>query len=268
MPTVTVEERPVRYREEGPAADGGVPVILLHMAGGSSSVWGPVASQVGRSRRVVAPDFPGHGQSAAWASPPEHAGRPAGVSTRVWSLAHWTVALLDALEIPRAVLVGHSMGGCVALCTARLAPGRVAGLGLVCSSARLHLPPGFRDVLQHHYATFVQSFTQAALPSHHDTATAHRARPIFPQAEQDVVVADFLGVDGFDVVDGLPSIRVPAAVVAGEMDAVTPPLHAHQLAQGLPDATLTLVPGAAHLLPREAPAQVTHALLGLLARVR
>ena len=64
----------------------------------------------------------------------------------------------------------------------------------------------------------------------------------------------------------IPAVRQAAHVVAAEMDVLTPVEHGRQLATALPGAVLTVVAGTGHLLPRESPAQVTHALLALMER--
>ena len=64
----------------------------------------------------------------------------------------------------------------------------------------------------------------------------------------------------------LRSVRVPAAVIVGEMDAVTPPEEAAAMAEILPDAGLTVVPGAGHVSPIESPDAVNVALRSLIER--
>jgi len=268
MPVLTLNSVPVRYRLEdhAPGATAGIPLVLLHMAGGGSSVWGPVASLCGRRHLVLAPDFPGHGQSGVLPAQPDLPTVP-GVSPHLVRLARFTLDFLTAAGHPRAVLCGHSMGGAVALTAALLDPARVAGLGLVCTSAQLQLLPGLKRQMHADYEAFVAGFTSAALPVNVDSATQHRNRPVFPQAPREVVLADFESVDGFDVLARLQGLRMPAAIIAGEMDVLTPPANAEAMLRALPDATLTMVPAAGHLLPRQFPAPVAHALLELMARV-
>ena len=115
--------------ENGPAGmvhidDGGVdgvPVILLHSFAGDTSHWTAQLDHLRKSRRAVAFDLRGHGQSAP--------------STQndysIDSLAGDLGAVVDKLNLPRFVLVGHSIGGAVALAYAGKNPDRVAGLVLV-----------------------------------------------------------------------------------------------------------------------------------------
>ncbi len=106
----------------------GTPVVLLHGLGGSKVTWLPIVSSLSERYRVIVPDLPGHGES----------GKPrVDYSARFY--ARVVRHLLDALGIERAVLLGNSMGGRIALELALRSPGRVASSVLLSPSA-----PGLR----------------------------------------------------------------------------------------------------------------------------
>ncbi|MEX2650331.1 MAG: alpha/beta fold hydrolase, partial [Alphaproteobacteria bacterium] len=110
----------------------GEAIVFVHGAGMDHTAWSlparhfahaglPSPAEAGfakAGRRVLAPDLPGHGRSA-------------GVPLAdIGAMARWVVATLDALEIPRATLVGHSMGALVVLEAAAEAPERIARVAL------------------------------------------------------------------------------------------------------------------------------------------
>lgn len=113
---------PVRlsYDEFG----SGPAVVLLHGLCGSRAYWKPVVEPLSKRFRVVVPDLRGHGLSPA----------PEGKYT-MESMAADVIRLLDDLNIDRAVLFGHSLGGYVTLAAAETCPARLAGWGLVHSTA-------------------------------------------------------------------------------------------------------------------------------------
>jgi pimeloyl-ACP methyl ester carboxylesterase len=113
---VEVEGRPVALREAG---QGDPAVIFIHGFAEHLGVWRPVQEQIARTHRTVALDLWGFGASA----------RPADAKPADW--VREVTGVMDLLGIERAVLVGHSLGGRVALMTARAHPERVAGLVLV-----------------------------------------------------------------------------------------------------------------------------------------
>jgi len=101
---------------------GGPPIVLLHGLLTSADVWADVVPLLPPSRRIVAPDLRGHGRS----------GPPAG-DVGLDELVDDLFAVLDALSVHRAILVGLSLGGLVCLRAALSDPARVAGLALVAT---------------------------------------------------------------------------------------------------------------------------------------
>src|SRR3954469_10103113 len=132
-------QKSLRVRDEGeptgrttPGNSGRPALVCVHGAGSSSVIFMEVVRRLSPQRRVVAPDLPGHGQSDRW-----HA--PADVTIEMYRDAVGTVCAQLGLE--RAVLLGHSMGGLVALAAAAAWPERVAGLVLVNRGGRLAAAP-------------------------------------------------------------------------------------------------------------------------------
>src|SRR5258706_8390447 len=134
-------DRVVRVRDEGESKKP--PVVLVHGAGGSSVVWMDAVRRLQHRRRVIAPDLPGHGQSDRWHAVDD-------VSIAMYRDAIGTVCAL--LQVERAVLVGHSMGGMIALAAASAWPERVAGVVLIASGARIPVARRGFEVLERDFA--------------------------------------------------------------------------------------------------------------------
>jgi len=100
---------------------GGLPVVFLHSAAGTTQHWAAQLRHLRATRRAVALDLRGHGRSAP----------PRDGDYRIESLAADLGATLDHLGLQRVVLVGHSLGGVVCVSFAGLHPQRVAGLFLL-----------------------------------------------------------------------------------------------------------------------------------------
>ncbi len=113
-----------RYLTAGPV--GAPPLVLLHGDGDSAVSWRWVMPELAASYRVYAPDFPGFGDSAKPA--------PRGADYSPPFFARFVGAFLDALGHERAIVIGSSLGGLVAIRFALDAPGRVGALGLVDSA--------------------------------------------------------------------------------------------------------------------------------------
>src|SRR5215212_8694137 len=105
----------------------GPALVCIHGAGGTHAHWGYQLRDLSAVAQVYAIDLPGHGRSA-----PPGRGSIAGYAAALYD---W----MDTLGLDRAALIGHSMGGAVALWMALEAPERVAGLGLVGAGGRMRV---------------------------------------------------------------------------------------------------------------------------------
>ncbi|HEY6098419.1 MAG TPA: alpha/beta fold hydrolase, partial [Anaeromyxobacter sp.] len=196
-----------------------------------------------------------------------HGGSPGPSLTSISGYARSVLAALEALEIPSAVLGGHSMGGAIAMTAALEAPSRAAGLALVGTGARLRVSPA---ILQ---ATADPAALAAAARMMADFAFGSLAGPALRREFTEGLLAgapgvahgDFAACDAFDVMARLGEIRAPALVVCGTEDRLTPPRFAGFLRDGIAGARLELVPGAGHMVMLEAPGRVAGAIEAFLA---
>jgi pimeloyl-ACP methyl ester carboxylesterase len=170
----------------------------------------------------------------------------------------------------RFALAGLSMGGYVALEVMRQAPGRVSRLALLDTSAR----PDTQDAQESRKAMIglarggrfdeVHSLLWPRLvhPDRQgDAVLEHVVRAMMDETGPEAFVRQQRAIMGRpDSRALLPKIDVPALVLAGEQDAITPPELAREMAEMIERASLVLVPGSGHLAPLEQPAAVTRAL--------
>jgi pimeloyl-ACP methyl ester carboxylesterase len=142
---IEVQGQVVHLRDEGPRNDP-LPIVLLHGTSASLHTWDGWAAALKGQRRVIRFDLPGFGLTGPWSDSFNGAYPHALYEGDAY--ARFTLALLDALQVQRAVLAGNSLGGEVAWRAAFLAPQRVAGLVLVDASGPpftpLLVPLGFR----------------------------------------------------------------------------------------------------------------------------
>jgi len=249
-------------------------VALLHGQPGSGSDWRPVVQRLPDDLLPVVLDRPGYGSN------PQPAGDFAMNARAV-------LAELDAMGIDRAVLVGHSYGGGVALAAAQLAPDRVDALVLVASVGpgcingwdRLLAAPIAGPVCALAAWSLTPRFARARLAR----IERLRRRPLEPD---ELVNWHVWGHSGHDhgplwrtflteqralvnglsyLVSDLPALATPTLVLADPLDTLIPIATAHALCDALPDARLQLVQGAGHHLPRRAAGAVAEAIACFLA---
>jgi pimeloyl-ACP methyl ester carboxylesterase len=234
--------------------------VLLHGVGGGREAWNGVAPTLARiGWNVAAVDLPGYGLSPA-CNPFDLAGMAARV-----------LSLLDHLDAPRALLVGHSMGGMLAQEIHALAPGRVAGLVLANTSPAFGRPEGDwqQAFLRQRFAPLDAGLGMSGLAAQLVPALlGPQAGPQAVQAAQDLMAgvpdatyrAALTALVAFDRRAALPAIAVPTLVITGEHDQAAPPAVSQRMAQKIPRAALSILPGAGHLAPIEQPAAFARAL--------
>ena len=254
MTTVQVMGAEVFYVGRRPVPERQPPVVFLHGAGGTHQMWLYQVRDLPRAPSY-APDLPGHGRSGG-------AGRQ-----RLAEYGDWLISFLDGLGLERAVVVGHSMGGGIALDVALRYPHRLAGLGLVASGARMRVAPALLESLRQDPEGAVQFIAGWSYGPEAPEEMVRQGRRQLQQTRPDVLYGDFVACDAFDVRDRLGEISVPAFVLCGTQDRMTPAKFAPALRDGLLDATLHLVEGAGHMVLVEQPQAVTNALLALLDRL-
>lgn len=177
----------------------------------------------------------------------------------------------------RFIVVGHSMGGRVAMEIIRRAPGRVAGLGLV--STGTHLPkPGEAEgrfaLLARGVEQGMDALIDAWLPP-----MVHEPNRLIPGLMDTLWrMCSDAGLDMFErqirallarpeVESLLPTIACPTFVATGQYDAWAPPAQHESIAAVIPGATLIIIPDAGHMVPVERPDAMTQALARWLETV-
>lgn len=253
MPYAEVAGGPLWYAEHGRQQTGLPPVVLVHGAGGSRLDW-PGELRRLPGRRVLVPDLPGHGRSA----PPGHGS--------IESYAAAVEGFLAALEIPRAMIGGHSMGAAIALMLALRQPEAVAGLVLFGGAGRLPVAPvllaALRAEPERAHELLVTMLWGDTAPEAVRTQTLKRLRAVDPA----VLYGDYRACDAFDLTGRLGAIAAPALVIAGEFDRMVSPERSRALASELPAAELVMLPGAGHMLALQQPAAAREAVLAWLDR--
>jgi len=251
-------------------------VVLSGGLGGTHLVWAALVARLRTDFRVIMWDYPGL-QGGGSLSP--------GVSVDIPSLASYQRAVLDALGIERACLVGWSLGPQVALEFERAYPGVADALVTICGVAG---HPFVDDSEQEPIAASLG--IRAAVPEavgwlsrrldsierlramlgrlEHPTRWATRLGFVDPQVDElifDAVIRDFLALDPatysryvmaaaeHDAGDVADTLATPLLVVAGERDRLVPASRVRMLAARAPGAEYLEVRGATHFLPLEYP---------------
>jgi pimeloyl-ACP methyl ester carboxylesterase len=249
MPFATLHDGlRLRYREAGRDRPG-PPLLLIHGAGASSAVWLGVMHRLARTRRVVAIDLPGHGQSG---------GAPRSIDEM-----RDAVGLLAAtLCLGPSVLVGHSMGGLVALAAALAWPDKIAGLALVASAARLKVSEPFLAVIRDQWPRMPAFLAEGAYSPETPADVRRRGAGIQVAASHEQTLADYAAIAAADYRERLGDLRAPTLVVLGQHDVIVPPKWTRGAAEAIAGARLVELPRCGHTPPHEAPDALAELLRG------
>jgi pimeloyl-ACP methyl ester carboxylesterase len=226
------------------------PLILIHGAGGTHLYWPPEIRRL-PGYCVYAVDLPGHGKS-------DLVGGQQNIADYARHLIQW----LEAMQLRRAVLVGHSMGGAIALDLAIHYPDIVVGLSLISSGARLRVQPEILNFASDR-TTYLKAVDMLMSCSYSASASPHLvelASRRLLETRQSVFLGDLQACDRFDVMDRLGTIQQPTLVACGSEDQMTPVRYAQFLANSIPKAQLSIIPNAGHMVMLEQPALLAASL--------
>ncbi|MDN7671699.1 acetoin dehydrogenase dihydrolipoyllysine-residue acetyltransferase subunit [Burkholderia oklahomensis] len=231
---------------------GGTPAVLIHGFGGDLNNWLFNHAALAARRPVWALDLPGHGESGK-----------AVETGSLDELANAVLALLDAQGVERAHLVGHSMGGAVAMAAAERAPARVASLTLIASAGlggeidRDYID-GFvagnsRNTLKPHLTKLFADGSLVTRQLVEDLVKYKRLEGVEAALRKIAAAAFDGGAQRRVFRDRVASLAPRTLVIWGEADQVIPAHHA----RGLPDGVRAeALGGRGHMVQMEAAADV------------
>lgn len=243
MPYLDLNRERIYYALYQSRLIGGVPVVLIHGAGENHLVW-PAELRRLPDCTVIALDLPGHGKSGG-----------EGRAT-VKEYADWLAVFLEAIQAPRAIIAGHSMGGAIAQLFGLLYPDRAAGLILVATGAKLRVDPRLLELTRGDLAAAADVISEREWGSNVSDQMKRLGKQQIMANRPQVIHGDYRACDAFDVTTRLSEIAAPTLVIGGTADQLTPIKYARFLAERIPQARLVVVPEAGHMVMIEAASTV------------
>lgn len=261
MPRATINGFEMHYADVGPRDTE--PILFIHGFPLDRSQWDQQLIFFPGRARCIAPDLRGHGPSAF-----------DGPRT-IDSMAADVLALLDALRVTRATVCGLSMGGYITFALWRKAPERFSRVILVDTKATADSTEARENRFKLADAVLERGASHAAdvqlpklvAPSHATSPVGRKVRAIIERTTPRSIAETLRALaDRADSTPTLTTITVPALVVVGALDALTPLADAMFMRDRIPHAKLAVLQGAGHLSPMEAPADFNLALDEFLDR--
>lgn len=232
--------------------DSGKAMVLLHGAGGNHLLWEEVRARLSAAGiPAVSIDLPGHGCS------------PLELTNDVQKHAEGVAGRLRDLGVRKAVVVGHSLGGAVALRLAVSGLISVGGVGVVSSGARLPVSEQILAGLLGNFPATVGKIAKVGFAKGTDPGRVAILETMLLDAGVERVHADFTACASYALTqEELRRIECPLSIVWGEQDVLVPLVLVEELAAALPTSVIRLR-GIGHMPMFEAPGETASALLEL-----
>ena len=218
-------------------------LVFIHGAGGNQTFWRNQVDYFKRAFNCFIMELPGHGAAQG----------PGAQEVKDYTL--WIKGALDELKLSSPFVIGHSMGGAIAMELAIRFPALPKGLVLASTGARLRTLPDILDGIKQAFPETValiceRSFAQDA-PAEMKQATAAEMMKNSP----DVLHGDFSACDRFDIMEQVQTINKPTLVIGGDQDTATPIKYSRYLADKIAGAHLEIVERAGHMVMLERPVE-------------
>lgn len=226
-------------------------LVLIHGAGGTHKVWRYQTSAFPES---IALDLPGHP-------------RGKGCNT-ISDYAEFVTKMIVDRRLTSAVLVGHSMGGAIAIEIAIARQPFLAGIVLIGSGARLRVTPVIKDEVIRDYAHAAELIAEWAYSPKTDPRLRKASIQELMEVPAEVTYGDFEACDHFDRMNEIGRIDLPTLIVCGEDDALTPVKYSRYMKQKIRNARIVVIPDAGHSVMLEKPEELNEALRSFLAQLR
>jgi pimeloyl-ACP methyl ester carboxylesterase len=265
MPTkyVEVDGYAVHYFHTGPTTlppvvpdvSKGQLLLYVHGAGGNGHFGQKLVDGLAAAHSPLSFDYPGHGRSSGTES-----------LKSITAYSDFTYALWKKLDVRPVVVVGHSMGGAIAMDLALRHADMVDSLVLMCTAAKFTIP----DERIHTWKQVMQG--RLGQPFSKESCSPKTPMPIVQEGWMEQIKTDprvryfdLVACQQVDLTTHLGAIRKPTLILAGQDDQTTPVTQNEYVRDHIPGAKLVVIPDAGHWLPIEKPQEACDAIGAFLA---
>jgi len=242
MPIVRIDGKQISYwiGRKG-LFEGREVVLFVHGAGGGEYTWSCQKGFFEKRFNPIIIELPGHGESGGEGE------------DEIGKYAEDVRVFMKTLGLRKVFLVGHSMGGAIVQTLALTQPEVVKGIVLVGTGARLKVLPMILDGIKNNFERTVQTITRFAYSRKVSSDLMERGVSDMMRCRPEVLYGDFLACDRFDLMNEVEKIDLPALVLCGSEDELTPVKYSQFLQQRIKGSKLEILPNAGHMVMIESP---------------
>ena len=246
MPEIFVQGESVHFQDTLRPAKR--TIVFLHGAGGSHHTWRDQWAGLKGIARLVIPDLPGHAESGG--APRESIGE----------YATWLSEFLRELGVERYILAGHSMGGAITQQAAIDGLPGIEALVLAGTGAKLKVRPDIFEGIANRFREFTPELVGMLMGKGPDPFLKDDVTRDVLSTRPEAFLADFTACNGFDVMNRVDQIRVPALIITGDHDLLTPLKYGEYLAANIRGGVLKILQGAGHIAMLEKPVEMNNVI--------
>lgn len=226
----------------------GEKIVFIHGSGLNTNIWHKQRDYLSSFAEVILIDLPGHGNS------------PGSGCDSVEGYRDAIYNAIRELQLKDCYMVGHSLGGAIALSFAISYPQVLKGLILIATGAKLKVFPQILEGIIKDKEKTLREITNFAFSNKADKKLLDYQYNESLKCPSDVIYKDFFACDNFNVMDTINRISLPTLIICGKDDALTPPKYAEFLQKHIKNSTLVLIEDSGHVPLLEKPDEVNKAI--------
>jgi pimeloyl-ACP methyl ester carboxylesterase len=231
-------------------------LVFIHGSGGDHTHWIQQYTPLKNTFNIAAIDLPGHGRSEG---PGEQA---------VPAYVEWVQKALEGLGIVKPVMIGHSLGAAICLTFAVRYGAAAAAVVPVGGGARMPVNPMILEGLKQDPAAVIGLAAKFSVAKRNRERFSGLITEGLSQLNPELIHGDFTACDRLDLTAMIAGIGIPALVVCGEEDKMTPPALSRFIREHIPGAGLALIEGAGHFVMLENPEAFNTVLMDFVNSLR
>jgi pimeloyl-ACP methyl ester carboxylesterase len=226
----------------------GEKIIFLHGSGWNARMWYKQRDYLKTSMEVILVDLPGHGES------PDHP------CNSVEDYGNAIFETIEELRLDKCYVAGHSLGGAITMYLALAYPQVVTGVILISTGAKLKVLPQILEGILKDKEKAVRDIVELAFSQKASSILKDEDFYETMQCSSEVIFRDFNACDHFNLMDSVSRISIPALIICGTDDVLTPQKYSHYLNKEIKGSQLVLIEGAGHMVMWEKPEEVNRAI--------